>query len=181
MVLVSIDELLILFIGQKIDIEHFLERNKSHTRTKDASRPSLHWETISCACMISPPSRRRSLPHCSMTSGINFPETCGETSNRVAKPFVRTLRTVPLTGLISFGATSSYCGSAMNCLYIRVKILRHNLQSSSLFDREEGYLGGFPSCSSVRLYKSLICRSCDRSVRCWSMLTYGFRRLWMRR
>src|SRR5260221_13841460 len=63
----------------------------------------------------------------------------------------------------------------------RVIVLRRDLQSSRLFVREEGSLGGFPSCSSVRLYKILICRSCDRSVRCWSMLMYGFRRLWMLR
>jgi hypothetical protein len=32
------------------------------------------------------------------------------------------------------------------------------------------YLGGFPSCSSViRLYKVLICQSCDRSIRCRSI------------
>src|SRR5260221_3025541 len=63
----------------------------------------------------------------------------------------------------------------------RVIVLRCNLQSSRLFVHEEGSLGGFPSCSSVRLNKILICWSCDRSVRCWSMLTYGFRRLWMLR
>src|SRR5258708_36264194 len=56
-----------------------------------------------------------------------------------------------------------------------VKVPGCDLQSSSLFVCEERYLGGFPSCSSVRLYKILICWSCDRSIRCWSMLTYGFR------
>ena len=137
--------------------------------------------TISYACMMSPPSRRRSLPHCSTASRRNFLATFGWTQNRVAKPFTRTLRMVSSKRPTRFGATSSYCGSAINCLQIRVKVPRCDLQSSSLFVCEERYSGGFPSCSSVRLYKILICRSCDRSIRRRSMLTYGFRRLWMLR
>jgi hypothetical protein len=51
-------------------------------------------------------------------------------------------------------------------LNMGVKVPRHNLQPSRHFVCKERYLGGFPSCSSVRLYKSLICWSCNRSIRC---------------
>src|SRR5260221_3602526 len=47
----------------------------------------------------------------------------------------------------------------------RVIVLRHNLQSSRLFVREEGSLGGFPSCSSVRLYKILLMSSSENLPR----------------
>ena len=154
---------------------------RSRTWMKVASWPSMRLETILYACMMSPPSRRRSLTHSSTSFGRYFLATLGKTPNRVAKPFVRTLRTALLRVPTRLGATSSYCGSAINGLYIMVKVPRRDLQSSSLFVCDEEYLGGFPSCSSVRLYKILTWRSCDRSVRCRSMFTYGFRRLWILR
>ena len=144
---------------------------------KDASRPSMHLETISCVCMMSPPSRRQSLPHCSTSSGRNLLATFDETQNRVTKPFVRTLRMVSSRGPTRFGATSSYCGSAIIVFRFRVKALTHNLQSSSPLACEGRYLGGFPSCLSIKLYKILICQSYDRSASCRSMLMYRFCRL----
>ena len=149
----------------------------SHMQMKDAFRLPMHLATIPSACMMSPPSRRRSFPHCSTSSGRYFLATFGETQNWVARPFVRTLRMESSRGPTRFGATSSYCGSTI-VFKFKTKLPRCDLQFSSLFVWEEMYLGGFPSCSSVRLYKSLICQSCDRSIRCWSILAYGFRRLW---
>src|SRR6266436_2958782 len=102
-------------IGEKISFKKTFE-NSSHTWTKDASQPSMHLATISCACMMSPPSRQHSLPHCSTAPRRNFLATFGWTENQVTKPFTRTLQIVSSRQPTCFRATSLYCGSEMNCL-----------------------------------------------------------------
>jgi len=97
-------------------IRLFPNKIRSCIRMKDASWPSMHLGTISCTCMMSPPSRQCSFPHCSTSSGINFLMTFGKAQNWVAKPFVMTLRMALLRGATHFGATSLYCGSATNGL-----------------------------------------------------------------
>jgi hypothetical protein len=69
------------------------------------------------------------------------------------------------------------CDELSSDLGYRYHDATYNLQR--LFVREKRCFGGFLNCSSVRQYKILICWSCNRSLMYWSMLTYGFCRLWM--